>query len=78
LLEETHRRAEREHLVSEITTKLRSSNDPQEIIQTAMNELRLALKTKQTQFIAPKEVAHSQTNDSEPDVSIGQYSEVHE
>jgi GAF domain-containing protein/HAMP domain-containing protein len=52
LLEETQRRAEREHLVSEITTKLRASNDPQIILQTAMNELREALKTKRAHFVA--------------------------
>jgi GAF domain-containing protein len=46
LLEETQRRAEREHLVSEITTKLRLSNDPQAILQTAVGELRHALNAK--------------------------------
>lgn len=55
LLEETQRRAEREHLVSEITTKLRASNDPHVIIQTAMNELREALRAKRTHFVAPPE-----------------------
>jgi GAF domain-containing protein len=53
LLEETQRRAEREHLVSEITTKLRASNDPQIILQTAMKELREALRVKRTHFIEP-------------------------
>lgn len=53
LLEETQRRAEREHLVAEITTKLRASNDPQVILQTAMNELREVLRTKRAKFIAP-------------------------
>jgi GAF domain-containing protein/ABC-type sugar transport system substrate-binding protein len=46
LLEETQRRAEREHLVSEITTRLRTSNDPQTILQTAAGELRRALNAK--------------------------------
>lgn len=54
LLEETQRRAEREHLVSEITTKLRASNDPQVILQTAMNELRQALRTKRAHFTTPQ------------------------
>jgi GAF domain-containing protein/HAMP domain-containing protein len=54
LLEETQRRAEREQLVSEITTKLRASNDPQVILQTAMNELREALRTKRAHFITPQ------------------------
>jgi GAF domain-containing protein/HAMP domain-containing protein len=52
LLEETQHRAEREHLVSEITSKLRASNDPQTILQTAAQELRLALKAKRTQVVA--------------------------
>lgn len=46
LLEETQRRAEREHLVSEITTKLRLSNDPLVILQTAASELRHALNAR--------------------------------
>jgi GAF domain-containing protein len=51
LLEETQRRAEREHLVSEITTKLRTSNDPQTILQTAASELRRALNAKNARIL---------------------------
>jgi GAF domain-containing protein/HAMP domain-containing protein len=51
LLEETQRRAEREHMVSDITTKLRASNDPQVILQTAVQELRQALRAKRAQVI---------------------------
>ena len=43
LLETTTRRAGREKLVSEITTKIRSTNDPQVMIQTALDELKNAL-----------------------------------
>jgi len=43
LLEETTRRAGRERLVSEITTKIRSTNNPQVMIQTALDELKEAL-----------------------------------
>ncbi len=43
LLEETSRRAGRERLVSDITTKIRSTNNPQEMIQTALDELKQAL-----------------------------------
>ncbi|MBC8335574.1 MAG: GAF domain-containing protein [Anaerolineales bacterium] len=43
LLEDTTRRAGRERLVSEITTKIRSTNDPQVMIQTALDELKEAL-----------------------------------
>jgi GAF domain-containing protein len=51
LLEETQRRAEREHLVSEITTRLRASNDPQTILQTAASELRRALNAKNARVL---------------------------
>jgi DNA-binding LacI/PurR family transcriptional regulator/GAF domain-containing protein len=51
LLEETQRRAEREHLVSEITTRLRTSNDPQTILQTAASELRRALNAKSARVL---------------------------
>jgi GAF domain-containing protein len=66
LLEETQRRAEREHLVSEITTKLRASNDPQVILQTAMKELREALRVKRTHFIE-----HPTTPNTETEVGAG-------
>lgn len=56
LIEETRRRAEREHLVSSITTRLRESNDPQVILQTAAAELRQALRARAAQVIVqPKE-----------------------
>jgi GAF domain-containing protein len=46
LYEQTVRRAERERLVSEITTKVRASNDPRLILQTAIDELRAALNAR--------------------------------
>lgn len=56
LMEETRRRADREHLVSSITTRLRESNDPQVILQTAAAELRQALRARTAQVIVqPKE-----------------------
>jgi len=51
LFEETTRRAERERLVSEITGKIRSGNDPQAMIQTAMEELRRALGASRVEVI---------------------------
>jgi GAF domain-containing protein len=51
LFEETSRRAERERLVSEITSKIRSVNDPQAMIQTAVDELRNALGASRVQII---------------------------
>jgi len=50
LYQETQRRAERERLASEISAKLRLSNDPQTIIQTAITELRKALQVKKAQI----------------------------
>jgi GAF domain-containing protein len=55
LLEETQHRAARERLVSEITTKIRSTNDPQEMLQTAVFELRQALQAKRAQAILQPE-----------------------
>lgn len=51
LYNETQRRAERERLAGEITAKLRSTNDPQEILKTAAQELRRALDASQAQVL---------------------------
>ena len=51
LFEETTQRAERERLVSEITGKIRSHNDPQAMIETAMQELRNALGASRVEII---------------------------
>ena len=51
LFEETTRRAERERLVSDITSKIRSVNDPQSMVQTAMDELRRALGASRVEVI---------------------------
>jgi twitching motility protein PilJ len=51
LFEETTRRAERERLVTDITGKIRSANDPQVMIQTAMDELRRALGASRVEVI---------------------------
>jgi len=50
LLEETQRRAERERQISEITARIRSSNDPEVILQTAATELGNALRVKHSQI----------------------------
>lgn len=49
LYEETRRRAERERLTGEIITKMRATNDPQTIVQTAILELRKALQVHPVQ-----------------------------
>jgi GAF domain-containing protein len=51
LYEETRRRAERERLTSEITARMRSSDDPQLILQTAIQELRRALQASRAQVL---------------------------
>jgi GAF domain-containing protein len=51
LFEETTARAEREKLVSDITSKIRSHNDPQAMIQTAITELREALGASRVEVI---------------------------
>lgn len=51
LFEETTHRAERERLVSEITGKIRSHNDPQTMIETAILELRNALGASRVDII---------------------------
>jgi GAF domain-containing protein len=51
LFEETSRRAEREKMVSDITSKIRSANDPDIMIKTAMEELRNALGATRVEVI---------------------------
>jgi GAF domain-containing protein len=51
LFDETSRRAERERLVTEITSRIRSTNDPEEMIRTAVDELRNALGASEIQVI---------------------------
>ena len=51
LFDETTRRAERERKVSDITGKIRSVNDPQAMIQTAIEELRNALGASRVDVI---------------------------
>jgi GAF domain-containing protein/HAMP domain-containing protein len=54
LFDETSRRAEREHLVSDITAKIRSTNDPREMLETAIKELREALKVSRIEIVPQK------------------------
>jgi len=51
LYEETRKRAERERLTGEITARVRSSDDPQIILQTAVRELRRALQASRAQVL---------------------------
>lgn len=58
LFDETIRRAEREHLVSDITTKIRGTNDPQEMIKTAVEELKRVLGATRVELV-PQKIASS-------------------
>ncbi len=56
LFEQTVRRADREKRVMEITGKIRSSNDPQLMIKTAISELQQALNASRAQiFLQPSQ-----------------------
>ncbi len=54
LFEETSSRASRERLVSDITNKIRNTNDPQEMIKTAVQELQRALGASRVEIIPRK------------------------
>lgn len=51
LFEETTSRAERERAVSEITAKIRSTNDPNLMMQIALDELKQVLNVKEARII---------------------------
>jgi GAF domain-containing protein len=51
LFDQTTSRAERESAVSEITSKIRSTNDPNEMIQIAINELKQTLNLKEIRIV---------------------------
>lgn len=59
LFDETTRRAERERLVSNITARIRGTNDPREMIQTAVQELQQALNVSRIEIIPQKPAARS-------------------
>ncbi len=51
LFEQTARRAERERKVLEITSKIRQHNDPQAMLEVAVQELQSALKASRAQVV---------------------------
>jgi GAF domain-containing protein len=59
LFEETRRAAEREHLTGEITARMRSTNDPQVVLQIAARELRKALHANKAQLLVQTTLANS-------------------
>ena len=62
LYRETQQRAERERLVTDITTKIRSTTDPEQMLKTAVEELKLALNANQAHFVIPQ--AESETKET--------------
>jgi len=65
LFEEITRRAERERLVSDITVKIRNTNNPDAMIQTALAELKTALGATKVELVPhtlEKEKITSQPN----------------
>jgi GAF domain-containing protein/HAMP domain-containing protein len=54
LFEGTTRRAERERLVSDITSKIRSTTEPETMIKIALNELKVALGATHVQLLPHK------------------------
>lgn len=54
LFEETATRAARERIVSDISNKIRETNDPQEMMQTAMSELQRVLSATRVEIIPQK------------------------
>ena len=62
LYEETSRRAQREHLVARITARLRSTNDPEKLIETARQELKEALSAREVRIV-PKRQSPTEASD---------------
>jgi GAF domain-containing protein/HAMP domain-containing protein len=69
LFDETIRRAERERMVTEITSKIRSTNNPEEMIGIALNELRNALGATQVQLI-PQAISFSRDTKTSTDQKV--------
>ncbi|MEP7137535.1 MAG: GAF domain-containing protein [Chloroflexota bacterium] len=63
LFEETTARAEREKLVSDITSKIRSHTDAQSMIQTAIEELRSALGASRVEVV-PQSIKGAERNEA--------------
>jgi len=54
LFDETSRRAQREQMVTEITTKIRSTTDPDEMIKIALDELQRSLNVSRVEIVPQK------------------------
>lgn len=64
LLQDTTDRAERERTVADISNKIRATNDPHIMIETAMRELQLALGASQINLVSGDGVDTAQQTES--------------
>ena len=64
LFEQTVRRAERERKVLEITSKIRSTNDPKTMVRTALEELQRALHASRAQIILKQSTMPASTTEN--------------
>jgi GAF domain-containing protein/HAMP domain-containing protein len=72
LFENTVRRAEREKKVLQITAKIRSTNDPEEMMQIAVSELQQALLATRAQIYVRQEEQDSNHEQKSSDESEGE------
>lgn len=70
LFEETIRRADRERKVLEITSKIRSTNDPQQMLQIALEELKKNLGATKAQIVFNVGNIQTEKQDSEDNDEI--------
>lgn len=69
MFEETSSRASREHVVAEITSRIRETNDPQAMIRTTIEELQRVLNVSRVEIIPQVVSAHlpgRENDDREP------------
>ncbi len=71
LFENTIRRADRERKVLQITARIRSTNDPEEMMRIAVSELQQALHATRTQIYIRQESAETNQPGSDPDGNNG-------
>ena len=72
LFQETQIRAERERIVGRITSKIRSSNDPRTILQTATDELKHFLKLDKAQIsLQPIKANTTGQPENEAEIPVG-------
>ncbi len=80
LFDQTLRRADRERHVVEITSKIRSTNDPQEMLQIAITELQKVLNASHAQILIQSgskeppadKPSSEQTTDEQPEEPVGE------